>query len=308
MQSHNNKSGWWFYQIESKRGFLTDGKLFITDSPNPSQMEKKATEIEHQSENNTIEIEEKEDDKSSTKSTLEDLNLLTKLFPKVDKTTLVDSLLVSNGDTMVAIQKLLSSDSKEEPPLQAPQEKKRLPPPSPPPVPVLRTAYSPKPDADTKLGISSHPLSPRNVAYNSAQQRYMAAAAAAAAVAASGVNPPAGVQVPAGTGNSHQYANSGFSAFLPNAWFRPELAQYLNSTRGFLGHPGFAQNPYFLSRMANAGSAKFGRSTLSPPPLTPLHHSYGSILTAEEPKFGKSASSSITGDADVNTLSPSHSD
>ena len=124
MQSHNNKSGWWFYQIESKRGFLTDGKLFITDSPNPSQMEKKATEIEHQSENNTIEIEEKEDDKSSTKSTLEDLNLLTKLFPKVDKTTLVDSLLVSNGDTMVAIQKLLSSDSKEEPPLQAPQEKK----------------------------------------------------------------------------------------------------------------------------------------------------------------------------------------
>ena len=280
-------------------------KLFITESPNASQMEKKATEIEHPSENNTIEIEEKEDDKNSTKSTLEDLNLLTKLFPKVDKTTLVDSLLVSNGDTMVAIQKLLSSDSKEEP-FQTPQEKKRPPPPSPP-VPVIRTAYSPKPEVDTKLGLSSHPLSPRN-AYNSAQQRYMAAAAAAAAVAASGGNPQsAGVQVPAAVGNSHQYANSGFSAFLPNAWFRPELAQYLNSTRGFLGHPGFAQNPYFLSRMANAGS-KFGRSTLSPPPLTPLHHSYGSILAAEDQKFGKSASSSITGDADVNTLSPSHSD
>ena len=279
-------------------------KLFIADSPNSaSQLEKKAIVHEQGSEGgqNPILIEEKEEIKPS-KSTLDDLNLLTKLFPKVDKTTLVDSLLVCNGDTMAAIQKLLSSPECKEEQVSLPDQKKRPPSPASAVAPIK--AYSPKPEPETKLGLSpQHSLSPRN-AYNSAQQRYMAAAAAAAAAAVSGGNPP--VQAPAGGANSHQYANSGFSAFLPNAWFRPELAQYLSSTRGFLGHPGFAQ-PYFLSRMANAGS-KFGRSTLSPPPLTPLHHSYGSILAAEDQKFGKSASSSITGDADVNTLSPSHSD
>lgn len=249
-------------------------------------MEKKPTEEEQ----TAVTISDEKEDKSS-KSTLDDLNLLTKLFPKVDKTSLIDSLLACNGDTVAAIQKLLSSAASSATSKEEPEEKKR--PPTPPPI----KEYSPKPEPETKLPMTN--VNPRNV-YNSAQQRYMAAAAAVAAV--SGNNPP-----PASAGaNGHQYANPGFSAFLPNAWFRPELAQYLNSTRSFLGHPGFAQ-PYFLSRMANAGS-KFGRSTLSPPPLTPLHHSYGSILSTPDEKFGKSSGSSITGDGDINTLSPAHSE
>ena len=250
-------------------------------------MEKKPTEEELPA----VTITEEKEDKQC-KSSLDDLNLLTKLFPKVDKTTLIDSLLACNGDTMAAIQKLLSSAASSATSKEEPEEKKR------PPTPQPIKEYSPKPEPETKLPMTN--ANPRNV-YNSAQQRYMAAAAAVAAV--SGNNPPPAASTGA---NGHPYTNPGFSAFLPNAWFRPELAQYLNSTRSFLGHPGFAQ-PYFLSRMANAGS-KFGRSTLSPPPLTPLHHSYGSILSNPDEKYGKSSGSSITGDGEINTLSPSHSE
>ena len=118
-----------------------------------------------------------------------------------------------------------------------------------------------------------------------------------------------------GTSGNHQYPGltSGFQGFLPNSWFRPDLAQYLSSTRNFLGHPGLAQ-PYFLSRI-QAGSKLCqqvtNRTTLSPPPLTmpPLHYP-GSLMSSVQDldKLNKSSSSSITGDQDNSTLSPSHSE
>ena len=139
----------------------------------------------------------------------------------------------------------------------------------------------------------------------------MAAAAAAAAAAAS-INPQ---NNPMGGSQQYPGLNTGFQGFLPNSWFRPELAQYLSSTRNFLGHPGFAQ-PYFLSRMA--GNSKFqgnsNRTTLSPPPalssLPPLHYPGSALMTstAPEDKMVKSSSSSITGDQDNSTLSPTHSE
>ena len=110
------------------------------------------------------------------------------------------------------------------------------------------------------------------------------------------------------TGN-HQYSglSPGFQGFLPNSWFRPDLAQYLSSTRNFLGHTGLAQ-PYFLSRIQAGSKLGTNRSSLSPPPLSlpPLHYP-GNLISPEE-KLIKSSSSSITGDQDNSTLSPSHSE
>jgi len=135
--------------------------------------------------------------------------------------------------------------------------------------------------------------------------RYMAAAAAAAAAAATAATTPTNGT----TAGNHQYPGltPGFQGFLPNSWFRPDLAQYLNSTRNFLGHPGLTQ-PYFLSRIQAGSKLGTSRTSLSPPPLSlpPLHYP-GALMSSEE-KLIKSSSSSITGDQDNSTLSPSHSE
>ena len=259
----------------------------------------------------------------------DDINLLSKLFPKIDKTILIQNLLQSKGKTVDAIHKLLtlSQDkkaetevSKWEEELNPPEEKKRrnlTPNLTPPPPPKLTqnvpsTENLPKIEPDLKLGLNPSPFR-----YN--HQRYMAAVAASAAAAAASAAVSAnhsGVSPTAGT-NSHPYPalNPGFPGFLPNSWFRPELAQYLSSTRSFLGHPAGLAQPYLLSRMAGSQQGKLGlntRNTLSPPPLAlpPLHYSgtpfAGSIPV--EDKIVKSSSSSITGDLDNSTLSPSHSE
>ena len=92
------------------------------------------------------------------------------------------------------------------------------------------------------------------------------------------------------------FANSGFQGFLHNGWLRPEVAQYLNSARGFLTGPptgnglGLSQ-PYFLNKI-NAGRR-------SPPSLTAstFHHSFNTSVS-EEKIFKTSSNGSITGDHD----------
>ena len=86
-------------------------------STESSQLEKKV-HVES-SEVNTKALHHGEDMKDQDEpkpkdTTLDDLNMLTKLFPKVDKTTLIDTLLSCNGNTVTAIHNLLSL-SKEEP-------------------------------------------------------------------------------------------------------------------------------------------------------------------------------------------------
>ena len=85
--------------------------------------------------------------------------------------------------------------------------------------------------------------------------------------------------------------NSGFQGFLHNGWLRPEVAQYLNSARGFLTGPPTAvglSQPYFLNKI-NAGRRS--------PSLTPtFHHSFNT--PPEEKIFKTSSNGSITGDHD----------
>lgn len=86
--------------------------------------------------------------------------MLTKLFPKLDKTTLIDTLLSCNGNTVSAIHKLLPLQKEENP-----EEKI---------APSTKAACNLN-DCKVETGLTS-PLR-----YN--HQRYMAAAAAAAAAA-----------------------------------------------------------------------------------------------------------------------------
>ena len=70
-----------------------------------------------------------------SRNTMEDLNMLAKLFPKIDRTTLIDNLLACNGNTVEAIHKLLSVTKPAEPSREfsEPEEKKKTPTPPPPP-------------------------------------------------------------------------------------------------------------------------------------------------------------------------------
>ena len=78
--------------------------------------------MEKRSEDNTtldtIETNDITDDKEElptnaedkSKSSMDDLNMLAKLFPKFDRTTLIDNLLACNGNTVEAIHKLLTAN------------------------------------------------------------------------------------------------------------------------------------------------------------------------------------------------------
>ena len=90
--------------------------------------------------------------------------------------------------------------------------------------------------------------------------------------------------------------HSGFQGFLHNGWLRPEVAQYLNSARGFLTSPptgmtAALNQPYFLNKM-NAGRRSPASLTTST-----FHHSFNNP-PPEEKIFKTSSNGSITGDHD----------
>ena len=97
-----------------------------------------------------------------SRNTMEDLNMLAKLFPKIDRTTLIDNLLACNGNTVEAIHKLLSVTKPAEPSrdYSEPEEKKKTPtPPPPPPPPSSQANFNAQECSLPKIGKNTNILS-----------------------------------------------------------------------------------------------------------------------------------------------------
>ena len=92
-----------------------------------------------------------------SRNTMEDLNMLAKLFPKIDRTTLIDNLLACNGNTVEAIHKLLSVTKPAEPSrdYSEPEEKKKTPTPPPPPPPSSQANFNAQECSLPKIGMNT---------------------------------------------------------------------------------------------------------------------------------------------------------
>ena len=134
--------------------------LFSGIENTSSQMEKKSEE--NLLSNIESNAEPEKDDlgaEEKSRNTMEDLNMLAKLFPKIDRTTLIDNLLACNGNTVEAIHKLLSVTKPAEPSREysEPEEKKKTP--TPPPPPPSQANFNTQECSLPKIGENTNILS-----------------------------------------------------------------------------------------------------------------------------------------------------
>ena len=134
--------------------------LFSGIENTSSQMEKKSEENSLSNIESNAELEK--DDlgaEEKSRNTMEDLSMLAKLFPKIDRTTLIDNLLACNGNTVEAIHKLLSVTKPAEPSrdYSEPEEKKRTP--TPPPPPPSQANFNTQECSLPKIGENTNILS-----------------------------------------------------------------------------------------------------------------------------------------------------
>ena len=134
--------------------------LFSGIENTSSQMEKKSEENSFSNIESNAEPEK--DDlgaEEKSRNTMEDLNMLAKLFPKIDRTTLIDNLLACNGNTVEAIHKLLSVTKPAEPSREysEPEEKKKTP--TPPPPPPSQANFNTQECSLPKIGENINKLS-----------------------------------------------------------------------------------------------------------------------------------------------------